>query len=104
MLWESVPFIEDAIAKPRLPMAFLRQAEERDSQFPRVRLLVLLKDDKYVGWENAMALNVMRLYLNKIWYEMGSNMACSIKSKDNSTKDILNLLAFSHIIFIYAIE
>ena len=31
-------------------------------------------------------------------------MACSIKSKDNSTKSILYLLEFSHIIFIYAIE
>ena len=30
-------------------------------------------------------------------------MACSIKSKENSTKGILNLLEFSHIIFIYTI-
>ena len=50
-----------------------------------MRLLVLIKDDKDVGWENLMALNVMRLYLNKMQYEMGSqcsfltigsNMAC----------------------------
>ena len=34
----------------------------------------------------------------------GSDMACSIKSKSNSTKCILNLLEFSHIIFTYAIE
>ena len=33
-----------------------------------------------------------------------SDMACSIKSKDNLTKDILNLLEFSHILFIYAIK
>ena len=31
-------------------------------------------------------------------------MAYFIKSKDNSTKDILNLLEFSHITFIYATE
>ena len=53
-------------------MAFLGQTEERDSRFPEVRLLVLIKDDKYVGWENLSVLRVMRLYLNKIWYEMGS--------------------------------
>ena len=34
--------------------------------------MVLIKDDKYVGLENLIALNVMRLYLNKILYEMGS--------------------------------
>ena len=28
-----------------------------------------------------MALNEMRLYLNETWYEMGSNMGCSVKSK-----------------------
>ena len=37
-----------AIVKPRLPMAFLGQTEERDSRFPWMRLLVLIKDDKYV--------------------------------------------------------
>ena len=62
----------EAIAKPRLPMAFLGQTEERDSQFPRVILLVLIKDDKYVGWENSMDLKVIRLYLNKLWYVIGS--------------------------------
>ena len=30
-----------------------------------VRLLVLIKDDKYVGWENLIVLNVIRLYLNR---------------------------------------
>ena len=35
-------------------------------------LVVLIKDDKYVVWENLIALKVIRLYLNKIWYEMGS--------------------------------
>ena len=33
-----------------------------------------------------------------------SNMACSIESKIDSTEGMLNLLEFSHIIFIYAIE
>ena len=61
-----------AIAKPRLPMAFLRQTEERNSQFP---LLVLIKDDKYVGWENLIALKVIRLYLNNVRCEMGSQFS-----------------------------
>ena len=34
--------------------------------------------------------------------QIGSKMACFIKSEDNSTKDILNLLKFSHFIFIHA--
>ena len=41
--------VGDAIAKHCLPMAFLGQTEERDSQLPRVRLLVLIRDVKYVG-------------------------------------------------------
>ena len=45
---------------------FNGQTEERDSRFPRVRLLVLIKDEKYVGWENLMALKVIRLYLYKM--------------------------------------
>ena len=49
----------EAIAKPCLPMAFLGRIEERESRFPRVRLLVLIKDDKYVGWENLIVLNVI---------------------------------------------
>ena len=65
----------EAIAKPRLPMAFLGRTEERESRFPRVRLLGLIKDDKYEGWENLIALNVIRLYLNRIQYEMGSQCA-----------------------------
>ena len=52
--------VGETIAKPHLPMAFLRQTEERYSLFPRVRLLVLIKDDKYLGWENLMALKVIR--------------------------------------------
>ena len=56
----------EAIAKPHLSMAFLGRAEERKSRFPQVRLLVLIKDEKYVGWEDLIALNVIRLYLNRI--------------------------------------
>ena len=48
-------------------MRFLGQIEERDSRFPRVRLLVLIKDDKYIDWDNLMALNVMRLSGQEIW-------------------------------------
>ena len=62
----------EAIAKPRLPLAFLGRTEERERRFPRVRLLDLIKDDKYEGWENLIALNVIRLYWNRICYEMGS--------------------------------
>ena len=44
-----------------------------------------------MGWENLMALKVIRLYLNKMCYvigsqkflKKGSNMASSIKSKNN---------------------
>ena len=35
-----------ALAKPRLPMAFLGLTEETDSVFPHVRLLELIRDDK----------------------------------------------------------
>ena len=62
----------EAIAKPRLPMAFLVQTEGRDGQFPPVRLLVLIKDDKYVGWQNLMALKIIRMYLKKMQYEIVS--------------------------------
>ena len=66
--------VGEAIAKPHLPMAFLGRTEElkRESRFPQVKLLVMIKDDKYTSWENLIALNVIRLYLNKIRYEMGS--------------------------------
>ena len=63
--------VGETIAKPYLPMTFLEHPEERGSRFPGVRLLVFIKDDKYVGCENVMTLNVMRLYLNKMLYEMG---------------------------------
>ena len=63
-----------AIANPLLPMAFLGQTEERDSLFLRVRLLVLIKDDKFVGWENLMALKVKSLHLNKMRYVMGASV------------------------------
>ena len=55
----------EAVAKPHLPMAFLGQTEERDSRFLWARLLVLIKDDKYVGWENLMTMDVMRLYFRQ---------------------------------------
>ena len=35
-------------------------------------ILILIKEDKYVVWENLIVLNVMRLYLNKIQYEKGN--------------------------------
>ena len=66
-----------------------------------------------MGCGNLIVLNVMGLYLNMIRYEMGSqfnflqigiNMACFIKSENNSTKGILNLFELSHVIFIHTIE
>ena len=88
-------------------MAFLGGTEERDSQFPQVGLLVLIKDNKYVGWENLMALKVFRLYLNKMRYVMGSQFSFSRKGVTwlvlSSLKVILNL-EFSHIVFTYVIE
>ena len=64
--------VGEAIAKLCLSIIFLGHPEERDSRFPRVWLLVLMKDDKYVGWENLMTLKVIRLYLHKMRYEIGS--------------------------------
>ena len=40
----------------------LNKAERGFGLLVQVRLLVLIKDDKYVGWENLMALKVIRLY------------------------------------------
>ena len=62
----------EAIPKLHLPIAFFGRTEERESRFPCVRIPVLIKDVKYVGWENLVALNVIRLYLNNIRFEMGS--------------------------------
>ena len=36
--------------------------------------------------------------------QIESNMVCFIKSENNSTKGILNLLDFSHVIFINTIH
>ena len=69
--------MREAIAKPHLPVAFLGQTEERDTQFS---LLVLIKDDKCVGQENLMALKVIRLYFKKMWYVIGSQ--CSFEERD----------------------
>ena len=75
-----------------------------------MRLLVLIKVNKYVGWENLMALKVIRLYLNNMRYVIGTQIifwrkgVTWLQSKNNSAKGILNLLEFSHIIFTYTIE
>ena len=66
----------EVTAKPHLLMAFFGQTEERDSQFPRERLLVLIKEDKCVDWDILIVLNVIKLYLIKMWCEMGRQ--CSI--------------------------
>ena len=78
-----------ANGKTRLPMAFLGQTEERDSRFPRVRLLVLIKDDKYISWEKFMALKVTILYLNKKLYDMRSQ--CSFLRKGVTWLDLSSL-------------
>ena len=48
--------MREAIAKPHLPMAFLGQIEKRESQFPPVKLQVLIKDDRYVSFEEFNGL------------------------------------------------
>ena len=67
-LWESVPFSGRSHCKTSPTNGLLGITEERESRFPQVRLLGLIKDDKYEGWENLIALNVIRLYLNRIRY------------------------------------
>ena len=52
-------------------MSFLGQTEERFN-FARVRLLVLIKDENYVGWENLMALKVITLYFKQDVVSYGS--------------------------------
>ena len=83
---ESVAFSGRSHCKTSLTNGLLGQTKERDSWFPLERLLVLIKVDTYVGWENLMALNVMRLCSNKMWcvkwgtsvvfLKIGSNRAC----------------------------
>ena len=41
-----------AVAKPRLPVAFQRRTEKTDNLFLHVRLLYLIRDDKW-GWGGA---------------------------------------------------
>ena len=36
--------------------------------------------------------------------QIGTNMACFIKTENNSAEGILNLLEFSHIVFIHTIK
>ena len=45
--------------------------------------LVLIKDGKYAGWENLMALKVIRLYLNKMRYVIGMQ-GCSLHTEEFS--------------------
>ena len=82
--------VGEAIAKLHLPLAFLGRTEERESRFPQVRLLVLIKVDNRVGWEKFIALNVIRLYLNKIRYEMRSQ--CSFCREEEVTWLVLSSL------------
>ena len=53
---------------------------------------IIFKQDALWNWESVLFLKI------------GDNMAISIKSKDNSTKSILNLLELSHMMSIYTIE
>ena len=56
-----------AVAKPRLPMAFLGQTEDTDNLFPSVTFLLdLIMDDNYGDGERFMALKLTRLYLKRI--------------------------------------
>ena len=65
-LWQPVPFNWYGAAKPCLPMCFLGWVEETGSRMPRVRLLDLIKANRYGGWAKLIALKTRRLYLKKI--------------------------------------
>ena len=90
-----------ATAKPRLPMCFLGRVEETDSLLPRVRLLDLIKAERYGGCDRLRALNTRRLYLKKdtllYWkpvefFQKGCNMTHFVRSEDDVAKSILDSL------------
>ena len=51
-----------------VPVAFVRQTEETDDLFPQVKLLDLIRDDKYGAYDRILALKIRRLYLNRMRY------------------------------------
>ena len=88
-----------ATAKPRLPMCFLGWVEEIDSLLPRVRLLDLIKAERYGVCERLIALNTKRLYLKRMqnwepveFFRKGCNMTHFVKSEDDAAKSILDPL------------
>ena len=46
----------------------------------------------------------MKLGASVVFEEKGSDMACSVKSKNKSTKGILNLLELCRIIYTYTLS
>ena len=62
-LWQLVPFSWCSYCKASPAYELLRAVEETDSLLPRVRLLDLIKAERYGGCERLIALNTRRLYL-----------------------------------------
>ena len=56
------------------------EIEEIDSLLPRVRLLDLIKAERYGGCERLIALNTKRLYLNRMrcLYDTACIGACPV--------------------------
>ena len=87
-----------ATAKQHLPMCFLGRAEETDSLLPQVRLLNLIKAEKYGGCERLIAL-IAKIILKEDamlnwkpvkFFQKGCNMTHFVK--DDAAKSILDSL------------
>ena len=82
-------------------MCFLGRVEEIGSLLPRMRLLDLIKAERYGGCERLIALNTKRLYLKEDamlnweaveFFQKGCNMTHFVKSEDDAAKSILDSL------------
>ena len=82
-------------------MCLLGRVEEIDSLLPRVRLLDLIKAERYGGCERLIALNTkgctktgcdVELGASGVFSKRGCNMTHFVKSEDNTAKSILNSL------------
>ena len=79
-------------------MCFLGRFEDIDSLLPQVRLLVLIKAERYGGCERLIALNTKRLYYAMLnwepveFFQKECNMTHFVKSEDDAAKSILDSL------------
>ena len=80
-------------------MCFLGRVEEIDSLLPRVRLLDLIKAERYEGCQRLIALNTKRLYKEDAmlnwepveFFQKGCDMTHFVKSEDDAAESILEL-------------